>query len=108
MPSILFILQGMLGKKDSGRLRAAVKKEVSLLKKQKKGSASVDSNKFRQGMNSVVRAYTSVSGLSTSLSFTPVQGIELANPSAASNRAKEANNKWFDSYSGFMSAAPGR
>ena len=96
----------MLGKKDSGRLRAAVKKEVSLLKKQKKGSGT-DQNKYRQGMNSTLQAFTSTSsGLTTSLSFTPVQGIELVNPNAAANKAKEANNKWFDSYSGFMSAAP--
>ena len=52
------------------------------------------------------------SGLVSSLAFTPVQGIELVNPKAAgmsaSDRVKEANNKWFNAQSGFMSAAPGQ
>ena len=45
-------------------------------------------------------------GLSSSLVFTPVQGLELVNPNAAAERVKAANNKWFNANSGFMSAAP--
>jgi U4/U6 small nuclear ribonucleoprotein PRP31 len=45
-------------------------------------------------------------GLSSSLVFTPVQGLELVNPNAAADRVKEANNKWFNANSGFISAAP--
>ncbi len=38
----------------------------------------------------------SVSGLSSSLVFTPVQGLELVNPEAVrQQKAKEANDKWF-------------
>lgn len=44
-------------------------------------------------------------GLSSSLVFTPVQGIELANPSSL-NRVKAANDKWFSDTSGFQSALP--
>lgn len=45
-------------------------------------------------------------GLSSSLVFTPVQGLELVNPHAAAERIREANNKWFNANSGFISAAP--
>ncbi|ORX60259.1 Nop domain-containing protein [Hesseltinella vesiculosa] len=38
---------------------------------------------------------SSTSGLATSLAFTPVQGIELADPTAAAERVKKANEKYF-------------
>ena len=38
----------------------------------------------------------SLSGTSTSLSFTPVQGIEIATPSlSAAEKMKAANDRWF-------------
>lgn len=43
------------------------------------------------------------SGLASSLAFTPVQGMELANPEAAAARVKAANEKYFSSSSGFYS-----
>lgn len=37
-----------------------------------------------------------LSGISTSLSFTPVQGLEIATPSlSAAERMKAANDRWF-------------
>ena len=44
-------------------------------------------------------------GLSSSLVFTPVQGIELANPNAAA-AVQQANDRWFSDNSGFQSALP--
>lgn len=35
------------------------------------------------------------SGLASSLSFTPVQGLELIDPSKARARAASANESWF-------------
>lgn len=36
-----------------------------------------------------------------------IQGLELVNPNAdAEKKVAEANKKWFDSTSGFMSAKP--
>jgi hypothetical protein len=32
--------------------------------------------------------------------------MELVNPNAAAERVRAANNKWFNSQSGFLSAAP--
>ena len=40
---------------------------------------------------------SSVSGLSSSLVFTPVQGLELVNPELAAKKAKEANERYFGS-----------
>jgi U4/U6 small nuclear ribonucleoprotein PRP31 len=82
---------GMVGNKDTGKIRAPVRKEVKLTSKKLK-SMSAPSGQ--------------VSGLSSSLAFTPVQGIELVNPNAAADRIKEANNKWFNTNSGFLSAVP--
>jgi U4/U6 small nuclear ribonucleoprotein PRP31 len=82
---------GMVGSKDSGRLRAPQVKESKFAKAQKK-AVSVASGQ--------------TNGLSSSLAFTTVQGLELVNPNAAADRVKEANNKWFNAHSGFLSAAP--
>ena len=45
-------------------------------------------------------------GLATSVVFTPVQGMELANPDANKERVAQANKKWFSENAGFMSALP--
>lgn len=44
------------------------------------------------------------SGMSSSLAFTPVQGIELANPSAA-RKAPEVGEKYFSNSAGFVNLA---
>lgn len=85
--------QGMVGRKDSGKLRVAKQTESSFLKKQKKAITTTSGS-------------SGTSGISSSLVFTPVQGLELVNPNAAADRVKEANKKWFSSQSGFLSAAP--
>ena len=48
----------------------------------------------------------STSGLATSLVFTPVQGLELANPESRAGRVAQANQRWFNEHSGFRSAVP--
>ncbi|CAN0201956.1 unnamed protein product [Phaeothamnion confervicola] len=45
-------------------------------------------------------------GLSSSLIFTPVQGLELVNPNAAEERVRKANETWFSQNAGFASAKP--
>jgi U4/U6 small nuclear ribonucleoprotein PRP31 len=83
---------GMLSSKgQTGKIRAPQRKEVRAAKKQKK-AVSMSSGQ--------------TNGLSSSLVFTPVQGLELVNPNAAADRVREANKKWFDTSSGFLSAAP--
>lgn len=82
---------GMVGTKQSGHVRGAAVKESKFIKRQKKA---------------VTVSAGQTSGLSSSLVFTPVQGLELVNPMAAADRVKEANNKWFNAQTGFLSAVP--
>lgn len=79
------------GIKDSQKLRAPRKSESQFLKKAKR-AVSASSGQ--------------TSGLSSSLVFTPVQGLELVDPNAAKQRVMEANQKWFAANSGFLSAKP--
>lgn len=84
---------GMLSSKGKqmGKLRAPQRKEIKINKKQKKGTTMSSGQ---------------TNGLSSSLVFTPVQGLELVNPNAAAEKVKEANRKWFNANSGFLSAVP--
>lgn len=90
--SAMGVTQGSIGSHaGTGKIRAPPKKEMHAAKKPKL------TNSMSSGQTN---------GLSSSLVFTPVQGIELNNPSAAADRVKEANQKWFNSNSGFVSAVP--
>ncbi|KXZ56164.1 hypothetical protein GPECTOR_1g140 [Gonium pectorale] len=87
---------GILGKEGSGRLRivASQQKQKLSAKQQKKFKA---------------RSYGSsgaTSGLSSSLAFTPVQGIELENPSARLGMdldTKDGTQSYFSQFGGFRS-----
>ena len=77
----------------SGKLRAPQEKKIAKSEnKRQKKAVSMSSG--------------ATNGLSSSLVFTPVQGLELCNPQAALDKVKEANKKWFDASSGFVSAMP--
>ncbi|TIB14477.1 hypothetical protein E3P92_01910, partial [Wallemia ichthyophaga] len=84
---------GMLGK-ESGKLRASAIDSKSRAKMSKQ-------NKIRTqllGGPSKATSGTATSGTASSLSITPFQGIELANPNQnAENerKLKAANDKWF-------------
>lgn len=86
--------QGNVGVSTSSSLRAPKKTQSQFLKNMKKA------------VNKSSISSSAVGGMTTSLAFTPVQGIELANPNAAAERVREANQKWFNAQSGFLSAAP--
>lgn len=56
------------------------------------------------GMSSIGRKHGhAISGTASSVAFTPVQGLEIVNPSASERRADEANAKYFSATSGFLS-----
>lgn len=80
---------GRLGQEGSGNLRILRKEQKQTAKKLKAASFAA--------------AKQPLSGLSSSLAFTPVQGIELMNPEAATARVREANKKYFSADSGFVS-----
>jgi len=69
---------GMIGVSGSGKVRLSAQ-EKGILKKQKQ---------------KVFGSSGATSGLSSSLAFTPVQGLELSNPDAV-QKVKEANEKYF-------------
>jgi U4/U6 small nuclear ribonucleoprotein PRP31 len=55
-------------------------------------------NKIRTQMLGRGQTSDAASGTSTSLSFTPVQGLEIVTPAlSAAARVKEANERWFGS-----------
>ncbi|EIW66328.1 hypothetical protein TREMEDRAFT_35229 [Tremella mesenterica DSM 1558] len=80
---------GMIGS-ASGRVRAEV---VDSRSKAKLSRA----NKLRtQVLGRSALSSDSKSGTATSLSFTPVQGLEIVTPSlTAASKVKEANDRWF-------------
>jgi len=81
---------GQLGKAGSGKVRVTAENKNILRKKPKLPGLSG------------TRTSGITSGLSTTLSFTPVQGMEFGDPLAAERRLREANEKYFSSTSGFM------
>ncbi|CEO94964.1 unnamed protein product (mitochondrion) [Plasmodiophora brassicae] len=91
---------GMINAPGSGRVRLQTKDT------QKLGKAVAQKNKFKSRFGG---AGGTVSGFSTSLAFTPVQGLELVNPNAAEEQAaklKAINEKYFSSAAGFKQVAP--
>ncbi|KAJ0404719.1 hypothetical protein P43SY_006289 [Pythium insidiosum] len=81
---------GRLGQEGSGVLRITRKEQRQSTKK------------LRQASVAAAKAVP-LSGLASSLAFTPVQGIELVNPEVAKRRVEEANKKYFSATSGFVS-----
>ncbi|KAJ8607014.1 hypothetical protein CTAYLR_006246 [Chrysophaeum taylorii] len=88
---------------DSNSARAPLVKD-----KKKKKSDSSSASEPKRKMVVQMSSSGATNGLSSSLVFTPVQGIELANPTAQQQQQKvdAANEKWFSSSSGFQSALP--
>jgi len=79
---------GMLREKGTTGTLRVQKKETRVAKRQRKAISTSSG---------------ATSGLSSSLAFTPVQGLELPNPESAAKRVREANEKYFGTSSGFFS-----
>lgn len=94
---------GVIGKEGSGTLRA-----VAAQQRQKLSAKA--SKKYGIGNNrpgTMTSAGISTSGLSSSLAFTPIQGIELVNPLLQKQQAekeKGGTESYFSEYSGFRSS----
>jgi U4/U6 small nuclear ribonucleoprotein PRP31 len=86
------ITTGRLGQEGSGNLRIMRKEQKQSTKKLRAANFAASS-----------AGKPPLSGLASSLAFTPVQGIELMNPEAAKARVAEANKKYFSAASGFVS-----
>jgi U4/U6 small nuclear ribonucleoprotein PRP31 len=71
-----------------------------------RGAAQVKSQFLKKSNKAIKASSGQTNGMSSSLVFTPVQGLELVDPTAAQEKLKHINKKWFDAHSGFISALP--
>jgi len=94
---------GLLGanREGSGSLRAPAVD-------QKAGKSSKSQHQKAASRKPIQLSSGATNGLSSSLVFTPVQGIELANPTQQAQNVQAANEKWFSHTSGFQSALNAR
>ena len=93
---------GSLGKEGSGRLRQMTsQRQKKMARKEAKQQKKVAGGGSYGGGSA-----STTSGLSSSLAFTPVQGLELQNPNAAADRVRAANAKYFGANGGFSSVKP--
>ena len=99
---------GMIGKEGNGRLRA-----VAAQQRQKLSAKAAKKFGLQAGAGGTVSGIAT-SGLTSSLAFTPIQGIELVNPAAAAasgrgnplqqDAMKDGTESYFSEYSGFRSS----
>ena len=86
---------GMLDTKEVGAIRNTVEKR-------KMRQANTKASRKR----AIQMSSGATSGLTSSMVFTPAQGLELVNPDANRERVRQANAKWFSENAGFQSALP--
>jgi U4/U6 small nuclear ribonucleoprotein PRP31 len=96
--------RGLLDTDDvaGGNLRRTTEKRKvrqANTKASRKKAAHMEAHAKRQSQSN---------GLASTISFTPLQGMELVNPDAQKDRVKKANQKWFAESAGFQSALPKR
>jgi U4/U6 small nuclear ribonucleoprotein PRP31 len=93
--------RGTIGKKNTGGIR------MPQIDEKTKVRISKTLQKNLQRQNNVIGTTTTikkhVSGTASSVAFTPLQGLEIHNPSAAEKMLSESNLKYFSNTSGFMS-----
>jgi len=95
---------GMVGS-SSGRIRASAGEKRSAAKMSKMNKNRLAALRGQSGSGSG----SGNSGLASSLVFTPVQGLELIDPSMQKKRVEEANARWFaESKDGSFSVIPSK
>jgi U4/U6 small nuclear ribonucleoprotein PRP31 len=95
---------GMLdSKQGTGNARSIL--DVAEKRKIRQANTKASRKRAMQASWNATRQGT-VSGMASSLTFTPVQGLELVNPDANKQRVRDANRKWFEDNAGFQSALP--
>ncbi|PKI85778.1 Prp31p [Malassezia vespertilionis] len=94
---------GMINTKASGKIRATTANASSKARMSKANKTRLAAMN-RPSLSLLGQGTPSTSGTASSLSFTPVQGIELVDPSRQ-KKVDEANAKWFSE--GQFSLVPG-
>jgi U4/U6 small nuclear ribonucleoprotein PRP31 len=96
---------GMLdSKQGTGNARSLL--ETAEKRKMRQADSKASRKRATQASWNASRHGGTVSGMASSMSFTPVQGLELVNPDANKQRVRDANRKWFEDNAGFQSALP--
>uniref|UniRef100_A0A8C5DJL2 U4/U6 small nuclear ribonucleoprotein Prp31 n=1 Tax=Gouania willdenowi TaxID=441366 RepID=A0A8C5DJL2_GOUWI len=91
---------GQLGKSGSGRVRQAQVNEATKARISKSLQRTLQKQSMTYGGKSTVRDRSS--GTSSSVAFTPLQGLEIVNPQAAEKKVAEANQKYFSNKAEFL------
>ena len=94
---------GVINKEGSGRLRAVATQQRQKLSAKAAKKYGVAGRAMGGGAMSGI----GTSGLSSSLAFTPIQGIELVNPNqqvVVDDRMRSGTESYFSEYSGFRSS----
>ncbi|KAL1259691.1 hypothetical protein QQF64_010268, partial [Cirrhinus molitorella] len=91
---------GQLGKSGSGRVRQAQVNDSTKARISKSLQRTLQKQSMTYGGKSTVRDRSS--GTSSSVAFTPLQGLEIVNPQAAEKKVAEANQKYFSNMAEFL------
>uniref|UniRef100_A0A0N4Z1Y2 U4/U6 small nuclear ribonucleoprotein Prp31 n=1 Tax=Parastrongyloides trichosuri TaxID=131310 RepID=A0A0N4Z1Y2_PARTI len=92
------------GSSGTGRIRAAVVDNKTRVKMSQKLQKQLDIPRFSGGLSSIRTKATA--GTASSISFTPVQGLEIVNPTAREEVKKDDNSGYFSSISNFQFVKP--
>ncbi|RWS30096.1 U4/U6 small nuclear ribonucleoprotein Prp31-like protein, partial [Leptotrombidium deliense] len=91
---------GQLGKTGMGRIRMPQIDEKTKVRISKTLQKNLQKQQVHGGSTTVRRQ---VSGIASSVAFTPLQGLEIVNPQAAEAKASDASAKYFSNTGGFFS-----
>ena len=92
----------MMGKSNSGHVRAAQIDNKTRAKISKALQQKIQKQQQHSLFGGTTTVKKQLAG-TTSVSFTPVQGLEIVNPNAAQEKVDLANQKYFGTDSGFAS-----
>ncbi|KAK4337325.1 hypothetical protein RND71_043496 [Anisodus tanguticus] len=91
---------GTIGKSGSGRIRKPQVDNKTKVRISRGLQKDLQKYQVYGGTSTIKKP---VSGTASSVSFTPLQGLEIQNPLAAESKMNEANAKYFSNTSGFVS-----
>lgn len=91
---------GTIGRANSGRIRKPQVDNKTKVRISRGLQKDLQKYQVYGGTSTIKKP---VSGTASSVSFTPLQGLEIQNPLAAQKKIDEANAKYFGSASGFLS-----
>ncbi|GAB6028521.1 U4/U6 small nuclear ribonucleoprotein Prp31 [Chamberlinius hualienensis] len=94
---------GQIGKSGTGRIRRAQIDERTKVRISKTLQKNLQKQQVFGGASTVRKQ---ISGVASSVAFTPLQGLEIVNPQAAEIKVAAANAKYFSNTAGFLKVAP--